>query len=157
MEVRYPPPPPTKKGYLSDTCPIPHENKAKMGATPLPAILFRQDSARYGGESLIGPLSSRCESLGHLSRSQIVTIAFFEFGVLESAKTKRGRREGDGKKNVMTICDTRHDNLRHFTTTCHPGWFTCCEPTRWSRPRRCAIHSKMHCLTLFDSCWANPP
>ena len=30
-----------------------------------------------------------------------------------SAKTKRGRREGDGKKNVTTICDNRHDNLRH--------------------------------------------
>ena len=35
-----------------------------------------------------------------------------------SAKSKRGRREGDGKKNVTTICDKRHDNLRHFTTTC---------------------------------------
>ena len=33
-----------------------------------------------------------------------------------SAKTKRGRREGDGKKNVTTICDKRHDNLRHFKT-----------------------------------------
>ena len=32
---------------------------------------------------------------------------------LQSAKTKRGRREGDGKKNVTTICDKRHDNLRH--------------------------------------------
>ena len=36
----------------------------------------------------------------------------------ESAKTKRGRREGDGKKNVTTICDKRHDNLRHGTTIC---------------------------------------
>ena len=35
-----------------------------------------------------------------------------------SAKTQRGRREGDGKKNVTTICGKRHDNLRHFTTTC---------------------------------------
>ena len=32
--------------------------------------------------------------------------------VVKSAKTKRGRREGDGKKNVTTICDKRHDNLR---------------------------------------------
>ena len=31
---------------------------------------------------------------------------------LLSAKTKRGRREGDGKKSVTTI----YDNLRHFAT-----------------------------------------
>ena len=30
---------------------------------------------------------------------------------LGSGKAKRGRREGDGKKNVTTICDKRHDNL----------------------------------------------
>ena len=36
----------------------------------------------------------------------------------DSAKSKRGRREGDGKKNVTTICDKRHDNLRHVTTIC---------------------------------------
>ena len=33
-------------------------------------------------------------------------------------ENQKGRREGDGKKNVTTICDKRHDNLRHFTTTC---------------------------------------
>ena len=26
--------------------------------------------------------------------------------------------KGTGKKNVTTICDRRHDNLQHFTTTC---------------------------------------
>ena len=40
----------------------------------------------------------------------------------QSVKTKRGRREGDGKKNVTTICDKRHDNLRHFMTTCDILW-----------------------------------
>ena len=32
----------------------------------------------------------------------------------------RRKPKGDGgkKKNVTTICDKRHDNLRHFTTTC---------------------------------------
>ena len=34
----------------------------------------------------------------------------------KSAKSKRGRREGDGKKNVTTICDKRHDVLRQFAT-----------------------------------------
>ena len=29
---------------------------------------------------------------------------------INSVKTKRGRREGEGKKNVTTICDKRHDN-----------------------------------------------
>ena len=33
-----------------------------------------------------------------------------------SAKTKTGRREGDGRKNVRTICDKRHDILRQFAT-----------------------------------------
>ena len=36
----------------------------------------------------------------------------------QPAKSKRGRREGDGKKNVTTICDKRRDNLRHVTTIC---------------------------------------
>ena len=41
----------------------------------------------------------------------------------QSAKSKRGRREGDGKKkNVTTICDKRHDNLRHVTTICDILW-----------------------------------
>ena len=35
-------------------------------------------------------------------------------GRFKSAKAKRGRREGNGKKSVTTICDKRHDNLRHF-------------------------------------------
>ena len=48
---------------------------------------------------------------------QIVTVKVQGFP--NSAKTKRGRREGDGeKKNVTTICDKRHDHLRHFTTIC---------------------------------------
>ena len=34
VEVRYPPPPPQQKGYLSDTCAIPHENKAKWVRCP---------------------------------------------------------------------------------------------------------------------------
>ena len=29
-----------------------------------------------------------------------------------------GRQEWGREKNVTTICDKRHDNLRHFTTVC---------------------------------------
>ena len=49
-------------------------------------------------------------------RGDLVLVREFRFpafGHFESAKTKRGRREGDGEKNVTTICDNRHDNLRH--------------------------------------------
>ena len=44
--VRYPPPP--QKGYLSDTCAIPYEKKAKWCDTPS-AILSRKGIVRYGG------------------------------------------------------------------------------------------------------------
>ena len=48
--------PPPQKGYLSDTCAIPYENK--MGAIPPSAILSRKGIARYwGGVSRTGPLS----------------------------------------------------------------------------------------------------
>ena len=33
-------------------------------------------------------------------------------------KPKRNGGNGDGTKNVTTVCDKRHDNLRHFTTIC---------------------------------------
>ena len=52
MEVRSPPP---QKGYLSDTCAIPYENKAKGCDTPS-AMLSRKGIARYGGVSRSGPL-----------------------------------------------------------------------------------------------------
>ena len=47
---------PPQKGYLSDTCPIPYENKANGCDTPS-AILSRKGIARYGGVSRSGPLS----------------------------------------------------------------------------------------------------
>ena len=51
---------PPPKGYLSDTCAIPYENKA-MGAIPPSAILSRKGSARYGGVSRTGPLRARLQ------------------------------------------------------------------------------------------------
>ena len=53
-----------------------------------------------------------------------------------SAKAKRGRREGDEKKDVTTICDKRHDNLRHFTTSCDILW--------QFPPSLCSIDIKRH-------------
>ena len=50
VEVRYRPP---SKGYLSDTCAIPYENKG-MGAIPPSAILSRKGIARYGGYLALG-------------------------------------------------------------------------------------------------------
>ena len=40
---------------------------------------------------------------------------------------------------------------------CHPGLYTCSEPIRRNRRKKCAIRCKMPCLTLSDSYWANPP
>ena len=51
---------PPQKGYLSDTCAIPSENKANGCDTPPPsAILSRKGIARYGGVSRTGPLRER--------------------------------------------------------------------------------------------------
>ena len=51
------PPPPPQKGYLSDTCAIPYENKANGWDTPL-CDTISKGVARYGGVSRTGPLSS---------------------------------------------------------------------------------------------------
>ena len=48
---------PPQKGYLSDTCSIPYENK-ETRAIPPSAILSRKGMARYGVVSRTGPL--RC-------------------------------------------------------------------------------------------------
>ena len=37
----------------------------------------------------------------------------FSFGEIQKGTAGRGR-----EKNVTTICDKRHDNLRHVTTIC---------------------------------------
>ena len=57
---------PHKKGHLSDTCAIPHENKAKGCDTPS-ALLSRRGIAQYGGVSRPGPLSSSVVSIMSLS------------------------------------------------------------------------------------------
>ena len=47
MEVRSPPPPP-QKGYLSDTCAIPYENKANGCDTPLCDTISKGYCAIWG-------------------------------------------------------------------------------------------------------------
>ena len=61
VEVRYPPP---QKGYLSDTCAIPCENKANGCDTPS-AILSRKGIARYGGASSHWAAKQRSEASWH--------------------------------------------------------------------------------------------
>ena len=53
VEVRYPP----QKGYLSDTCAIPYENKANGCDTPLCDTISKGYCAIGGGVSRTGPLS----------------------------------------------------------------------------------------------------
>ena len=49
VEVRYPPPP--QKGYLSDACAIPYENKANGCDTPLCDTISKRYCAIWGGIS----------------------------------------------------------------------------------------------------------
>ena len=51
------PPPPHTKGYLSDTCTIHHENKAKRVRYPPPATLSRKGIVRSGGYLALGRLA----------------------------------------------------------------------------------------------------
>ena len=52
LEVRYPPP--FKKGYLSDTCAIPSENKAKRVRYPLCNTVSKGYCALLGGYLALG-------------------------------------------------------------------------------------------------------
>ena len=54
VEVRYPPPP--QKGYLSDTCAIPYENKAKSARYPPLRYYLERVWRDMGGVSRTGPL-----------------------------------------------------------------------------------------------------
>ena len=54
---------------------------------------------------------------GGRARTRLLRTLFFLPDDDDSAKAKRGRREGDGqKKKAETIRDKRHRNLRRFTT-----------------------------------------
>ena len=55
---------------------------------------------------------SKTTEKGHMHKVFVWDIPTSGPLISQSAKTKRGRREGDGKKNVTTI----YDNLRHFAT-----------------------------------------
>ena len=64
LEVRYPP----QEGYLSDTCAIPYENKAKRVREISPsAIQSRKGIARYGGYLALGPICVMMFLQGHAS------------------------------------------------------------------------------------------
>ena len=69
VEVRYPPPP-TQKGYLSNTCAMPHENKANGCDTPLCGTISKRYCAIWG-VSRTGPLSC-CTHKSSLKKAQIV-------------------------------------------------------------------------------------
>ena len=56
--------PPPEKGYLSDTCAMPYENKANGCDTPLCDTISKGYCKRYGGVSRTGPLSKPILSRG---------------------------------------------------------------------------------------------
>ena len=63
--------PPSQKGYLSDTCAIPYENKANGCDTPS-AMLSRKGIARYGGVSRTGSLRRDLCSTMELRTNDVV-------------------------------------------------------------------------------------
>ena len=86
--------------------------------TPLLKLLFRRSHCakpcgREGLRARIAWAEGRFKvvDLVALEKPRFATV----YPPNYSAKTKKGRREGDGKKkSVTTICDKRHDKLRHL-------------------------------------------
>ena len=87
---------PPQKGYLSDTCAIPYENKAKR--VRYPPLRYYLDIARYGGVSRIGPL-----------RPFLDILICFPFFFLLSPRKNRHLNPPD-----------RH--LRHLVNLCKKAW-----------------------------------
>ena len=102
----------SQKGYLSDTCAIPHENKA-MGAIPS-AILSRQGIARYGGVSQGGVLCLTRNTLcGRVLRRFLKSKCSLE-GFLEDTCMgfQYGHRPipGQSRQNVCLVCSIFRDS-----------------------------------------------
>ena len=74
---------PPQKGYLSDTCAIPYENKAKTCDTPLCDTISKGSCKRYGGVSRTGP---------HLMAHQMKNL--FVFSVFECVEGAFGAASG---------------------------------------------------------------
>ena len=68
-------------------------------------------------------------------RPSILCVLGKALGQQIPKKTKGDGGKGTGKKNVTTICDKRHDNLRHVTTICD---------ILWQFPSLCSIDIKRH-------------
>ena len=85
MEVRYPPP---EKGYLSDSCAIPFENKAKRVRYPLCDAISKWYCAIWGGIShWAAKVGKRC--LGNQSCtvvSKLITERLFLGGINSNYK-----------------------------------------------------------------------
>ena len=62
--------PPPSKGYLSDTCARPYENKENACDTPS-AIPSRKGIARYGGISRTGPLRRPSSKVNYLYEIEV--------------------------------------------------------------------------------------
>ena len=82
---------PPQKGYLSDTCAIPYENK-QTRAIPPSAILSQKGIARYGGAAKVTPGPSReCD------------ITFFQKGQPKSARELRDSTVAARRVQSVTV------------------------------------------------------
>ena len=102
---------PPQKGYLSDTCAIPYENKANGCDTPLCDTISKGYCA-IGGVSRTGPLSFRTNQgnpfLPTLRASPRVEFSRPQKGPAERGHVKKRQKLS---KSVKTIFDT----FRHFS------------------------------------------
>ena len=90
MEVRYPPP---QKGYLSDTCAIPYENKANACDTPLCDTISKGYCAIWGGIShWAAKLSLRKNGLTSLFKEVRVFNHFSSCNADVKESTKQPKR-----------------------------------------------------------------
>ena len=73
-----------RKGYLSNTCAIPHENKANGCGAPS-AILSRKGIGRYGGgisHRAAKVVKSKGQSKRHLPQRRVSTVVVYTFSFL---------------------------------------------------------------------------
>ena len=74
------PPPPREKGYLSDTCAIPYENKAKRVRYPPLRYDLERVLRDMGGVSRTGPLSAPKTVAGNVTLKREAKVEYIERG-----------------------------------------------------------------------------
>ena len=88
-------PPPTQKGYLSDTCAIPHENKANGCDTPLCDTISKGYCAIWGGISHWAPKITHANTIANRSPC-------YEFSETTASQKQQMNNTADRNKTSET-------------------------------------------------------